>query len=225
MRFRRTFSCKSVNLVLIAGDKCIQRNHATTYWLRIRRKQPTFKERKKGVVLENSLTPDQLKDKKKAASVQRTEKKVAFENSLTPDELGCNTEKKREANRAGERKQAALPKEAPQRAKRAHQQNTHQSQITALPNGAPSKKGRALQQKLARVKNLLPCLRNSWPHTNHSGKLQRRLKWNHTEKNVPSSMQCIHNRNIHATGWEWRKGLRKCLLKNGPSTHPSTEPK
>ena len=35
-------------------------------------------------------------------------------------------------------------------------------------------------------------------------------------------MQCIHNRNTHATGWDWRKSLRICLQKNGPNTYPST---
>ena len=103
---------------------------------------------------EETLTPDQLEDKKKAASIQRKEKRVAFENSLTPDQLKDKKNAKREANRAGERKRAALPMEAPQRAKRAHQQNTRQSQITALPNGAPSKKGRALQQKTCKSKKL-----------------------------------------------------------------------
>ena len=51
------------------------------------KKAANVQRKEKRVVLENSLTPDQLKDKKKAASVQRTEKKVAFENSLTPDQL------------------------------------------------------------------------------------------------------------------------------------------
>ena len=98
--------------------------------LKDKKKAATVRRMEKRVAFENSLTPDQLKDKKNAATVQRKEKRVAFENSLTPDELGCNTEKKREANRAGERKRAALPK------------------------GAPSKKGRALQQKTCKSKKL-----------------------------------------------------------------------
>ena len=95
------------------------------------------------------MTPDQLnqlKDKKKAASVQRKEKRVAFEKSLTLEELDCKTEKKRGANRAGELKRAALPKEAPQWVKRKHQQNTRQSQITAMPNEAPQRVKRKHQQ-------------------------------------------------------------------------------
>ena len=105
-------------------------NLLTPDQLKDKKKAATVRRKEKRVAFENSLTPDQLKDKKNAATVQRKEKRVAFENSLTPDELGCNTEKKREANSAGERKRAALPK------------------------GAPSKKGRALQQKTCKSKKL-----------------------------------------------------------------------
>ena len=62
--------------------------------------------------------------------------------------------KKKGVNRAGKLKRAALPKEAPQRAKRELQQNTRQSQITALPKGSPSKKRRAVQQKTCKCKHL-----------------------------------------------------------------------